>query len=177
MQRATRWRREGEGIQVRWLAASLLVIALGAAGCGGGTKSPGKAAYIAKADRICQTTKVQTAPLVQRLAGAASGSISAAQARRLAAVAGRLHTMGANYVTSLQRLAPPSGDRAEVEQFLAPSRQVVDALGRAATDLRAGNVTGALALLAAGTTTAGQANAAARAYGFKQCVSVLPSGP
>lgn len=161
---------------MKWAWASLLVLALVASGCGGGTKGPSKADYIARADRICLTTKTQTAPLVRQLADAASGSVSAARARRLAGVLGQLHTMGAGYVASLQRLDQPSGDRAEIQRFLAASREVVDALGQATSELRAGNVTGALALLQAGTPTAERANAAAQAYGFKQCVSVLPSG-
>jgi hypothetical protein len=162
---------------VKWAWASLLALALFPSGCGGGTKGPSKADYIARADRICLTTKTQITPLVRQLASAASGSVSAAQARRLAGVVSRLHTMGAGYLASLQRLDQPSGDRAQIQRFLKASREVVDALGRATSELRAGNVTGALALLQAGAPTAEGANAAAQAYGFEQCVSVLPSGP
>ena len=156
---------------------SLIAVAALAAGCGGGDGGPTKAEYIARADRICQATKAETAPLVQQLTAAAgSGSVTTAQARKLARVAGRLQTMGAAYVARLKALDRPSGDTGDVDRFLTSSGQVVDALGRAAAALKTGNVTGALGLLQANTVTAAAAGSAAQAYGFKECVSVLPSG-
>jgi hypothetical protein len=162
---------------VKLAAMMLLVMAVVAAGCGGKGDSSSKAAYIAKADRICQATRDEIAPLVQRIGVAAvSGSVSRSELPALAAAVERLHAIGSGYLARLERLRQPSGDRAALERFLDPSRQVVAALGRASSALRAGNVTAALSLLQAGTPTAQEANTAAQAYGFKQCLSVLPSG-
>ncbi len=165
-------------MELKGVLAVAAAVTLVTGGCGGGgaKQSPEKAAYVAKADRICKATKAQTAPLIAKLASAVSGGFSGAQAQELAGVTAQLHTMGQSFLTRLQKLTPPSGDHAQIERFLAPSRQIVDDLGRAASDLKAGNVTGALALLQAGTSAAEQANSAAQSYGFKQCVSVLPSG-
>jgi hypothetical protein len=161
---------------VKAAAAALVAVTAATAGCGGGHANDHvKASYIAQADRICQTAKARTAPLVDQLVSAASGTLTPAQARKLAGVADRLHALGAAYVARLGRLKQPSSDRDTVQLFLDRSRQVVDSVGRGASALRAGNVTGALALLENGVATADQANAAARDYGFRRCESVLPS--
>jgi hypothetical protein len=151
-------------------------LALFVAGCGGGRNSAEKIAYIAKADRICQTTQTEAAPLIGKLSAAAAGSLTAAQARNLAVLADRLHAMGMLYTARLAQLKQPGGDHDAIEAFLAPSRQIVQSVGQAAAALKAGDVTSARALLGVGQLTAQRANGAARDYGFKQCVSVFPSG-
>ena len=155
-------------------AIILAGLALLVAGCGGGGQSAEKAAYIAKADRICQAMQAEAAPLIGRLATVASGSVTPVQARKLAGVVDRLHTVGALYTARLAQLKRPRGDQAAIRAFLEPSTQIVESLGRAAAALRGGDVTSALGLLQAGQPTAQRADAAAREYGFKRCVSMFP---
>lgn len=154
-----------------WLAISGL---LALSGCGGGA-GPGKSAYIAKANAICQRASSQTAPLIKQVTSLAgsltSGSSSAAQ--RLAGTLGRLHTAAAGSLAQLQRLKQPSGDHAAIERFLTPLGRVVDAIGKAAVAVGSGQVPAALGLLEQAGPVAEDATAAAQAYGMRQCETVL----
>ncbi len=151
----------------------MLVLLLAGCGGGGGGAGPSKAAYIARADRICATARMQGGPLVSQLTAAAAGSLSAGSAAKLAGVVEQLHGIEARALTQLRGLSQPSGDHDAIERFLAPSGQVVDAMANAQAALSRGDVTSALGLLQQTQATAQQAKAAADSYGFKQCGLVL----
>jgi hypothetical protein len=170
-------RRSTQASRQRATAFALLAISglLALSGCGGGGGGPGKSAYIAKANAICQSASSQTAPLIKQvtsLAGSlSSGSSSAAQ--RLADTLARLHTVAAGYLAQLQRLKQPSGDHAAINRFLTPLAQVVDAIGKAAAAVSSGQVPAALGLLEQAGPVAQDATSAARAYGMRECETVL----
>jgi hypothetical protein len=154
-------------------AACLVAVvgALAIAGCGG-SSGPSKSQYIAQADAICQAALARTAPLIKQV-GAAAISLTPASARRLAPVVQRLHTVGASYLARLRALKQPSGDHDAIDAFLTPAGHVVDALGRAAVPLSSGQPPAALAILQQAAPEAQTATAAAQAYGFHQCGSIL----
>ena len=144
-------------------------------GCGGGSGGPGKAAYVAKANAICQSASSQTAPLIKQvtsLAGSLTSGRSSA-APHLAGTLSRLHTVAADYLARLQRLKQPSGDRAAIKRFLTPLAQVVDAIGKAGAAVGSGQVPAALGLLEQAGPVAQDATSAAQAYGMRQCETVL----
>lgn len=149
------------------------MLALLVAGCGGGGGGASRAAYIARADRICAAARTQGGPLVAQLTAAATGSLSSGSAAELAGVVGQLHAIEAHALAQLRALAQPSGDHDAIERFLGPSSQVVDAMSQAQAALSRGDLTGALGLLQQTQATAQQAKSAADSYGFKQCGLVL----
>lgn len=110
------------------------------------------------------------------MAALAAGSPTVKQAREAAASVEKLHALGTDYVSKLRALEQPSGDKKAIDAFLTPTGRVVDALGDAATALKAGAVVDALAALQRATPLDAQAKRAAGAYGFKQCGSVVSPG-
>lgn len=158
------------------LAASPILIALALGACGGGHKTTSdRDAYIARADGICRETSVRAGPLLRRLAVGAA-SLTPASARGLAPLGRRVHQIAGAYIARLSALSPPAADRAEIARFVSLSRQVIDAIGGASAALSAGRTTQALATLQRVQATAGAADAAAAAYGFDDCATVLAIG-
>lgn len=158
---------------VRALGA-LGAAALVAGGCGGSAEEgPSKSQYTARADRICATTLAASAPLVARVTAAGATSLTARRAKRLADVMRRLHALGVSYRERLRALEQPPGDGEQIDAFLTPTSQVVDAVGDGGATLARGDVMAALALLARARTLDEQAAAAARDYGFERCGSVI----
>lgn len=156
------------------LAAVLVTTVI--AGCGGSSSSgPSRAAYVARADRLCRDTRAQAAPLLRQLVAGAT-TLDAAGARRLAPLGARVHALARTYVTQLEALPRPQADRATLDRFVTGSRATVDGLGAAAAALSAGNLVQALAQLQAVQDTATEANAAAAAYGLEDCATVLTLG-
>jgi hypothetical protein len=143
--------------------------------CGGGGGGPDKSAYIGKANAICQRASTQTGPLIKQVTSLAGSLTSggSSTARQLAATLSGLHTAAAGYLAQLQRLKQPSGDRAAIKRFLTPLAQVVDAIGKAAAAVASGQLPAALGLLQQAAPVAQDATAAARAYGMRQCETVL----
>lgn len=158
----------------RVLIAGALVLAVGGCG-GGGDKGPTHAQFVARADRICREAAVQARPSLLQLSTGLT-SISPASVRRLAPAGERLHAVSRAYLARLGALERPSADNARIERFLALSRQVSDAIGRAATAAGAGRTVEALATLQGVQQTARDANAAAADYGLRACARLLPAG-
>jgi hypothetical protein len=98
---------------------------------------------------------------------------SSSTARQLAATLSRLHTVAADYLAQLQRLKQPSGDHAAINRFLTPLGQIVDAIGKAAVAIGNGQAPAAIGLLEQAGPVAQDATDAARAYGMRQCETVL----
>ncbi len=157
------------------LSAALALPMLSACGGGGRPAGPSRADYIAHADRVCRDTRARSAPLLRRFAAGAA-SLDAASARRLAPLGRHIHALAQAYLARLRALAPPEGDRDAVGHFLSLSGAVVDELGHAAVALAAGHPLDVLATLRDAQLGAKDANAAAAAYGFSDCATVLSLG-
>ena len=153
------------------LAMLVAAFAIGACG-GGGGGGPTKADYIARADKICRAAHKSAVPLIAQLTSAGT-SLNPAAARKLAAVADRLHSIQAGYLAQLRALEQPSGDKKTIEAFLTPAGQVVGGIGNAAGSLSRGDVTTTLGLLAQAQGAGAEAKNAADAYGFKECGAAL----
>lgn len=152
-------------------AAALACLSLSA--CGGGEQAGvTRAQYITRADRICHATRVEAAPMLRRLA-AGAGSLDAVSLRRLAPLGRRIHALATGYLTRISALRQPAGDHDEIERFLSPSRQAVDAIGNAAAAAAAGHAVETLGTLQQAQAAANEANAAAAAYGLSECQRVL----
>ena len=163
---------------LRALAIAVAIALPGAllSACGGSDAGgPERAAYIARADRICHQTHVQAAPLLSRLAAAAPG-LTPAKARALAPLGRRVHDIGTTYVTRLTALRQPHADRGRLQTFVSRTREVVGAIGQAATALGAGQTVAVLGMLQSAQSSADKANAAAADYGMNECASVLKLG-
>lgn len=158
------------------IAASAALALLTLSACGGGQATgPSRADYIARAERICRDTTAQAAPLLRRFAAGAA-SLNATSARKLAPVGERIHALASAYIARLRALPQPAADRAKIARFLSLSREVIDGLGQAATALSAGHTVEVLGTLQGVQATANDANAAAVAYGLRDCAKVLAIG-
>ena len=157
---------------------ALVLTAAALAGCGGGGSAahgPTRAAYIAKADRICRSAHAQTNALISKIKALAptlliGGTAAAPSAPGLVA---QLRSVAAADLARLRALPQPSGDHAAIAKFLDPLASVVSALGKALADLRAGHALDAAALFSDAIPTAQAVRSAASVYGFKNCPSLL----
>ena len=155
-----------------------MLTAAALAGCGGGgsaSHGPTRAAYIGRADAICQSAQAQTNQLISKIKAIATtlligGTAAAPSAPRLVAA---LHTVAAADLARLRALAQPSGDHAAIARFLNPLASIVRSMGNALADLRAGHAVDAAALFADAIPTAATVRSAATAYGFKDCPKLL----
>ena len=164
---------------MRGAAATLAITGVVLAGCGGGGGGgggPSKAEYVAQADAICRSTKTQAAPLIQRLSAAVS-SPSAAHLRRAATIVGELRTIGTAYLSQLRALEQPGDDTTAIARFLTPTGRVVGLLAEARTALERGAAIEALGVLQNAQPLDAEAGAAARAYGFSRCGSLISTTP
>ena len=156
-------------------AAAVAAVTL-AVGCGGGEpEGPSKDDYVAAADRVCQAARAAAAPLVARVSEAGASSLLPGPRRRLERDLQRLHELGVAYLADLRALEPPPGDEQEVQAFLTPTAEVVDAVGAGREAVADASMGRALSVLQRARTVDDQAAAAAREYGFRQCGSVIAS--
>lgn len=156
------------------LAAALSVCAaLALAGCG--TSAPSKSQYVAKADAVCARASAKTAPLIRQVTAAAAALATggASAAVQLGKLLAELHGVANASVEELRKLKQPSGEHAAIERFVKPFSEVAGAIGKAAAALEKGQARQALELLEQIRPASEQATAGSRAYGLKQCETVL----
>jgi hypothetical protein len=161
-------------------------LALGAVlvtgGCGGAKRqASAKARYVAQAEQICRGAQAQTSPLISQLSSAAvayaQGGLTPARARQLAPAAGRLQSTAAALLARLRALPPPPGDASRISRFLTPTAELVRSISAASGALTLGDTAAAVNALQQALASGQSAQAAATAYGLRQCAAaVLPPG-
>ena len=159
-------------------ALALVLTAAALAGCGGGgsaSHGPTRAAYIAKADKICASAHAETNHLINQIKALATALVigGTKAAPTAPALVAKLHTVAAADLARLRALAQPSGDHSAIAQFLGPLGLIVQAMGKAADDLRAGKAVDAASLFSAAIPTAQTVRSAATAYGLRSCPNLL----
>ena len=162
--------------RARTLALLAAVAAVAVAGCGSsGAHGPTKAAYITKADAICASAHAETNHLINQIKALATALVigGTKAAPTAPALVGKLHTVAAADLARLRALAQPSGDHSAIAQFLGPLGLIVQAMGKAADDLRAGKAVDAASLFSAAIPTAQTVRSAAKAYGLRSCPNLL----
>jgi hypothetical protein len=159
------------------LAGALAAVALLLAGCGGdnspattvdttGSQEPSpltKSALIAQGDGVCAEANAALSALD---AGTAKGDPELQATQELQITRSELE--------SLQSLTPPDKDRSDLERFLAALQDQVDALANKKAALAQGEDPAGAETQA--SDAAASAQAAAQAYGFKDCASAAPAG-
>jgi hypothetical protein len=155
------------------LIAPLAVLAAGVAiaGCGGGSTTSAvaaeKAAYIARADSICEAEQTKRARFEAKVADL--GPITAGETREVAGLLRRAAGALRTEVGKLRELHPPAGETSTPASLLSILGDQIDHLdGWAdAYDGRNENRIRAFQILIAQDTE--KANALAQHYGFKVC--------
>ncbi len=167
------------------LAAAALVLG----GCGGGggaaTKAgpapgapasasapaptPAKAAYIAQADAVCQSTRASLAQLhTQALALFALGDTPKAYSAA-ATLFRRVQSLEQGELTRLQALRPPAADVTPATGYLQAGTAAVALLGRVADAFARHDKPTLTALVHQGARMAATTKGLAQGYGFKVC--------
>jgi hypothetical protein len=163
----------------RHLAALAAATALALAGCGGGgsgsatASGPTRAHFIAAANAICATAHAQTAELITKVKSTGASALLGGDTKSLAGLVTHLHDVAAANLAKLRALPQPAADHAAIASFMQPLSTVVSDIGRAATDLSKGEALNAYALIQQAQPAAGKVTSAARAYGAKECGTVL----
>jgi hypothetical protein len=155
---------------------ALLALLLPALVACGGDEGPSRADYQQRANAICATAQQRTAALVDELSEQAR-SLSASTAPEMARTARRLQTEAERYVAQLRALQRPSDDAEEIEAFLEPAGNLVDAIGQAADALAQRNMVQALGVVQSSQAYAKDAQQAAAGYGLEQCRAFAALAP
>lgn len=153
------------------VAAALILSACGggAANKAGPTPPPTKAAYIARADSVCQSARTSLAQLTApSKALFALGDTPKAFAQA-ATLFRRVQTLEQGELTRLQALRLPAGDVTMLTSYLQAGASAVALIGRLADAFAKGDKPTLRTLVQQGTQMAATTKGLAQGYGFKVC--------
>jgi hypothetical protein len=151
------------------LAAAVLL-----AGCGGGHKSPSRAQFIARADRICADTNAQYPAIERTLKSVLGTSSPDLQAGADALV--RARRLGERGLARLRALLVPHGDEARISSMWAAVEDEVAAIGRLANGVRRNDPKLATPAQTDILTAAQRYKDIASGYGFRECGTHITVG-
>jgi hypothetical protein len=154
--------------------AVLVAVALlaGCGGSGGDDDPPTRAQFIAKTDRLCQTSNRRTRALNVQLATAAARARDDEDLlRRLAPILERGYGPLRDNAAAFQAANPPADDAAAIERIRKAYDEQAELVRRLAAAAKRGDVPAFKSLSERQKEVVTRARRLARGYGFEQCGS------
>ncbi len=162
----------------RVLAPLGAAVALGLAGCGGSshktttnaaTVAQSKAAYIAKADAVCQQLRASLTALAPQTKAFSDAGASAKAYVLGAPLFRQVQALEQTELSRLKALPLPSGNTSQVTAYLQHGAAAVALTGTIATALAHRDARALTAAERQGVTAAAATRGLAQGYGFKVC--------